>query len=562
MVELFQSRKNLQTRLSAIFYGVLVVLILQACSGGSGISNSSSKAVVHGNDSQTPSTLQETSVQIPSQWVQTIRHVYTNEWTDIPVSSDARLIHIAAAPLGDDVNPGTEASPLRSFAKAKTLVRDGYPDRILFRRGDTFVMVSGDSNFRNSGRSPREPFVMSYYGDLSLPRPKILSDTSGINFIGTNLHDVAIIGLHFQGVPTPNPHWNSDPLLLNDPSNPTVTSAAYGIRWTVTTGQDLLIEDCFIERFNDDIDVEGGGNLDNTMKGIILRRSVIVDAYSTGGDVLSGRAEGIYVAWAEQVLIEQNIFDHNGWIDGVVGSIPNIYSHNIYISQHNNPGTPDNPNFIVSENMLMQAAATGTQFRTGGIFVNNLLYRCAQSLFIFGIGGRVVNNVVLNGKNVHEGHAEGNAAWGIVTNTAAASGQVPALDPNYHLVMDGNIVAHSSAYDRPNSMAIGFRTDQVGKIEWGKNIVYDWAHVVMDHISGTNYQWSEVMSQSAFPTQDGQTFVDPNRSLGTYNRDQGTGVESADAFLAMSRQQSRTNWNSVYTASNVNQYFREGFTPR
>ena len=57
-------------------------------------------------------------------------------WTNLAPSSDSRIIYVSSV-LGADTNSGlSEASPKRTLAAAVSLLRDGYPDWLLLRRGD------------------------------------------------------------------------------------------------------------------------------------------------------------------------------------------------------------------------------------------------------------------------------------------------------------------------------------------------------------------------------------------------------------------------------------------
>ena len=75
---------------------------------------------------------------------------------------------------------------------AYSLLRDGDPDWILFKRGDTFI--GSFSYFNDSGRSAQEPMVVTDYGDPTLPRPVIDAQTDTAFRTGTANHDVYIIG--------------------------------------------------------------------------------------------------------------------------------------------------------------------------------------------------------------------------------------------------------------------------------------------------------------------------------------------------------------------------------
>jgi hypothetical protein len=78
------------------------------------------------------------------------------------VRPDSRLIYVSAS-SGDDANSGlSPASPKKSLAGGVSLLRDGYPDWLFLRRGDTWA--EGFKPFDFTGRSANEPIVITAYG--------------------------------------------------------------------------------------------------------------------------------------------------------------------------------------------------------------------------------------------------------------------------------------------------------------------------------------------------------------------------------------------------------------
>ena len=53
-------------------------------------------------------------------------------------SADSLTIYVSSS-LGDDANDGlSEATPVKTVGRAVSMARTGYPDYILFRKGDTW----------------------------------------------------------------------------------------------------------------------------------------------------------------------------------------------------------------------------------------------------------------------------------------------------------------------------------------------------------------------------------------------------------------------------------------
>src|SRR5689334_1982670 len=85
-------------------------------------------------------------------------------WINFQPSADSRAIFVADS--GDDRNDGSMEKPVRTARAAQRLARDGYPDWIFFRRGDVFGPLG---EWTKSGRSPKEPMVMTAYGTGARP---------------------------------------------------------------------------------------------------------------------------------------------------------------------------------------------------------------------------------------------------------------------------------------------------------------------------------------------------------------------------------------------------------
>src|SRR5687768_17006668 len=79
-------------------------------------------------------------------------------WTTITPSEDSRTIFVSSS-LGDDDYSGTSPTfPVRTLRRGYNLLRNGKPDHLLLRTGDTW-----DETFpkwRLSGRSADEPIVV------------------------------------------------------------------------------------------------------------------------------------------------------------------------------------------------------------------------------------------------------------------------------------------------------------------------------------------------------------------------------------------------------------------
>src|SRR5690606_12921499 len=60
---------------------------------------------------------------------------------------------------------------------------------------------------------------------------------------------------------------------------------------------------------------------------IKVRRNTIADSYN-----LTSHSQGLYASGATRLLIEENVFDHNGWHASVPGAEPTMFNHNCYLN--------------------------------------------------------------------------------------------------------------------------------------------------------------------------------------------------------------------------------------
>ncbi len=123
---------------------------------------------------------------------------------------------------------------------------------------------------------------------------------------------------------------------------------------------DLLIEDCLVRGYHDNILFQNFfGDIDIT--NVKIRRSMILDSYA----IDNSHAQGLYAEGVQGLLLEENVFDHNGWMDGVQGAYATGFNHNVYMRS-------DDTGVVVRGNIFARAASHGLQARGGGVIENNL----------------------------------------------------------------------------------------------------------------------------------------------------------------------------------------------
>ena len=228
-----------------------------------------------------------------------------NGWTTILPSTDTQIIYVSSS-TGSDSNDGLSANtPVKTIAHAESMITTAWTGSssnpiwnhsvwILLRAGDTFHESFG--GWKWGGTSATSPSMISSYGNGA--RPIVATGTdSGIYLQGgggtpASLSYVAITGINFYADG-------------RDPNSPTYvgTTSDPGGLTDLLGGQNLLIENCEFQFYKDNI-VEEGGRSNFT-----LRRSIVANSYS-----VDAHSQGLYMYALLILLLEDNLFDHNGWI--------------------------------------------------------------------------------------------------------------------------------------------------------------------------------------------------------------------------------------------------------
>lgn len=421
-------------------------------------------------------------------------------FTTLMPAPDSRLVYVSSS-SGDDANDGlTTETPVKTVARGKNLLRNGSPDWLLLKIGDQWQ--EGLGKWIKSGRSPQEPMVVTSYGE-GTKRPLLMSGSSdGLRTSGGGGSPKVIDNLVFSGL-----HLYAQ---TRDPDSDTFTAASgnRGINWYRGTNY-LLVEDNYIEHYKEGIQIHDLDDLN--VSGVVIRKNVIVDSFSS-----SAHAQGIFVSETEGVVIEDNIFDHNGWHDTFPGAEATKFNHSIYIQGNN-------VDITIKNNIISRSSSHGMQLRPGGLIQGNFLIRNPISILlgrsdVNESDGRVIDNIVLNGTDISPG--DGQRGWGIDFN------------PQNNGVVENNIVAHviSSAGNR-------FAIKQSGSVTYNNNIVYKWD-------AGTD---------------DPKNYLDPERTIEEYDQLMG-GAGTFESFVEKIRSQSRISWDPDYSLEKISQFFRDGFS--
>lgn len=366
-------------------------------------------------------------------------------WTEISalIQTNSRIVYVSTS--GDDrsaipynyddfpdmLNP-TSPKAYSTIAAAEGQMRDGYPDIMLLKRGDTWS--SNWSTWDKSGESATTPMVIGAYGSIGTKRPK-----TGQFRIGS-VNYLVVSDLELDGAERAlNAEGAMRHVLLE------------GLYCPPGPGHGMAIQN-----------PGANGGIDY----LAIRRCVIAGRYRPSG---SGTyVHGFYIDDAINLLIEENIIDDNGHDQyDAENNTADMRSHNTYVMLGRN-GTE---NHIWRYNISSRASSHGFQCGSGGTIIGNLSVRDAIALqttrednWHEGFSATVKHNVILHGRDINSGTRRG---WGILITNA-----------NNQTIED-NIIGANDSTGQPYGILA--RTDyrngvqmQVRNVSIKDNIVHNW----------------------------------------------------------------------------------------
>lgn len=509
-------------------------------------------------------------------------------WTQFTPSTDTRIVYVSSS-AGNDANDGlSEAKAKKTLAAGKALMRHQYPDWMLLKRGDVWNESFGQ--WIRSGRSALEPMLIGTYGTASA-RPQVRSGVQdGIFFSGggsapaSNEH-ISMVGIHLMASTRVGPEQCGGFVFLR-------------------RGDNILIEDCVIQGYLDNFNIQGGSADTSWITNFRIRRSLILDAYGT-----NGHSQGIYAEMIDGFTVEDCIIDHNGWHDTLTGAEATMFNHNFYLSR----GVR---NVNIRRNIITRASSHGVSLNQSGTVEDNLIVRNAIGIFLRTAPATARGNVILESRDIAADVPRG---FGIIIGSVYD--HTPVLPPGPALV-ENNIIANKTSVG--TDQAITFSSNMAPNntsTTIRNNIIYNWkgASIEMNSSSTSVYDtctisgnaitelaaktYLVITNESPFPGAQvrfsnnkyfsnypannwfllggttNQTFAqwvasvgetgssavqstykDPNRTMGTYMATLGM-TATFDAFIAEARKQSKTNWRAEYKPDAVIAYIRDGFTP-
>ncbi|HEV8607732.1 MAG TPA: PKD domain-containing protein [Tepidisphaeraceae bacterium] len=519
-----------------------------------------------------------------------------NGWTAVTPSADSRVIYVSNS-SGNDANSGLTASaPLKTIPAGIAMLRSGMPDWLLLKRGDSWV-GEGLSSWSKSGRSAQEPMLISSYGSTGA-RPILKTGAyNGIYAQNVPVNYLSIIGLDFYA----NTRDPLSPDFVN-------TDGGTGIRWMVAS-KDLLIEDTVVRGYTTNVFISP--ELSGPITNVKIRRSMILDSYAT-----VGHSAGALLGGLDGLLLEGNVFDHNGWNENIVDAPADKFNHNIYIVS-NNTGV------VVKDNIIANAASHGLQARSGGqisgnIFLNNpidLSFGMANGSAETsgGVSGFIKDNIFAGSRDI-DGSLRGYVMeignlkpGGTIVSGNIMVGDAKSLSPAIQ-ISEGVYLSAPSGNTGVNDLTIE------------NNVLYNWASAIwvdsrlvpgttgalglnnltvrnndfqktsdpqiithsavfklaQEHFSGNRYYstqpasnwfsvtavptsftaWKATYEPTAANTQ--VAYPDSTRTIGSYNASLG-GLASFSGYITEARKQSKVNWRTAYASAAVADYFQHGY---
>lgn len=518
-----------------------------------------------------------------------------NGWTQFAPSSDSRIIYVsssdgndataqnystASAEIGNDpFLPAGTIYPYQTLSAASAQLRNGYADWLLFKKGDVF----NNQNFgvtTLNGKNKNEPMLIASYGS-SCNRPVInTGNQTFIDLTGASASFLAFAGLHIEA------------------GTRSGTDEPIGFRIIMAPFDNILIEDCHITKFFQNLAMHDPVSQNATRSNLRVRRSCITDAYV----ISSAHANAMFIANIDTVLFEENLLDHNGWSSSVLGANPTGFRHNSYFQVTNR-------NVFFRENIVARAAATGGGIRSGGIVFDNTFLSNPQNLQ-FGTHETTINWPAE--------FVSGEVSYNVVLDSRTESfeaGKGINIQRTKNTDVHHNIVAHFTPVSDYN-LALFF--NETENVQVRENIIYNWGNntssgpaysggiVAGASLLGTNQIYSNAVqiknmkgfcqikygtfdnifysdnnyynvvssnnwfepsgSYSVWLSESSEinssvieiNYPDPARNVETYLSSLGISGD-LETFLESRRNMNKCNWNDDYTANNFNNYIREGF---
>lgn len=500
--------------------------------------------------------------------------------------------------LGDNpVEPIGAVKPFKTIEAVKDVTVSGEATWILFKRGDIFT----ESLFRTSGATKDKPTVFASYGTQKEMPIFILEDKSALRNYTKTLKHLYVIGLSFYAK-TRNP---------KDPSfKGFKEGGATGVSLLCIDGScelnDVLIEGC-VFRFFKGNSIQG--RQASIAKNIRLRRNWIFDNYSH-----KGHSQGMFGSNLDNCLLEENVFDHNGWYkqtndyNNPSEGQATIFNHNTYFQ--------DTRNVIFRDNAFYRPSSIGTKWTANNgenssseiTITNNLFYDHEVGISIGGnetapayrfknidIQDNIFDSAGLSqqtqrtlGWNIDindwdNGLCKGNYIINQNSDAIDNTFGIRVEGENRKLTIDGNIL-----YGLKNARLLWVQSTDIKNSSIRNNELFvtdnNSKHIFLDNnvpsgltFEGNKYidknndpsfyinrkqktrtEWNASTFEGVGSTIEIPDYKDPTRSLKRYVIEE-LGLSAIDDFFLNLRKQNIFNWEKAYRTKTINAWIKEGF---
>lgn len=476
-------------------------------------------------------------------------------WTIFPLDRDAgRARHVyVSRSSGSDASAGTLQCPVSELARAMELLEPGKQNVLWLLRGDawrepfpTLPRTRGGKGPRLGGVDAGRPLIVQAWGPPDAPRPQVLP-TDKIGCHQANVNWLVFHGISFRaGGRMPG----------DEPFRPDRGTAGL-LCFKGCRG--IWLEDCELLGARNNCTFGGGGSL------LVLRRCVVAGNYSH--DPLL-HSQGLYCdEGADGIWIEQNLFDHNGWLrpqdrtaqrppDAACGKAT-IYNHAIYLC-----GDCGDDVTVVG-NVFAEPSSHGLQARSGGVVEDNLFMRCPTGMSFGlvngegpvhagGVRGRVTGNVFIGTRDIN----------GDPRGTGLLLDNIAPGPPGERTIVAGNVFARAlDAAVCPTGPAVlllaGVGRDQQRTVGLNDlwidgNVIYRWADGV--RVDGN------LRPGGSGPGSLNRVSVGKNPAVKGKSPARPDPERRAPAeLIAACRRQCRGAWRTDVTASAVVRSIREAF---
>ncbi|MCI0708091.1 MAG: hypothetical protein L0Y80_11475 [Ignavibacteriae bacterium] len=447
-------------------------------------------------------------------------------WTPMEPSSTSLIVYVSTS--GNDANDGlTEQTPKQTIAAGFALLRDGFPDWLLLRRGDTFTLAATFTWNKSGPASASDGWMhLGAYGNETDPRPVI--DTGEITAFMVNpgfgstkiMRNIAFTDIHLLASTR-----------MNNP--PAATTSARGIHLLATNWQgtgypfsNVLVENMKFQGYS--IGVETASGTEDLLVRSCIFYYIFVPDGSTGG------AFG-WIGSPTGALLENNIFYQiqSSDIPGVVNTAYSGFMHSAYI-------TADARDVVTRGNIVIKATEAFMQ-RAGGIYSRNVGAHCA----VAGLLGQT---------------------WGVtpppggVEVTFEESLLLNAFDQPFYLGNTANGIVRDNLLvrDQQGTYTFGVSLVPINIAGSGTNIGVHNTNFSNNHMSGA-IAWS----QSDTASFSGLTFTGNQENIGTVNTNIGTYLASigwtgstVDDWATQLMTHDRANCTEKFETASIINFYR------